>query len=152
MSSRSNPVVVGYDGSPAGEAALTRGIEEAARSGGRLFVVVASLPLMTTGATGGGSAFGDGLVVALPMDEPPAVERLLADARKRVEAAGLADADYVWEPDEPVAALVREARDRDAALIVVGQGHHGRFARWLGSDVAVEVERAASCPVIVVEA
>ena len=33
-------------------------------------------------------------------------------------------------------ALVREAKDRGAAAIVLGKGHHSRLGRWLGTDVA----------------
>ena len=44
------PVVVGYDATPAGEAALERALEEAATSGGKLVVVtVAEMPLDVEG-------------------------------------------------------------------------------------------------------
>jgi nucleotide-binding universal stress UspA family protein len=144
------PVVVGYDGSVASEAALERGIAEAARSGGRLVVVtVAALPVEVQGPPSFGTP-GDGYAPALPPVDPPEVERLLAAARSRVDDAGI-PADYVWSAGEPAGAIVHEARSRGAAAVVVGHGHHGRIARWLGADIAAEVERDAGCPVIVVE-
>jgi nucleotide-binding universal stress UspA family protein len=144
------PVVIGYDGSDASEAALARGIDEAAASGGQLVVVtVAEMPLEAEGPMAYGT-LGDE-ISTLPLIEPPAVERLLDDARARIDAAGVS-AEYVWETGDPVGAIVREARDRGAALVVVGKGHHSRFGRWLGADVAAEIERSADCPVIVVEA
>lgn len=143
-------VVVGYDGTEASEAALERAIVEAAATGGRLVVVtVAELPLDAEGPMSFGT-LGDGPSTALPLVEPPEAERLLAAAREKIEAAGI-PADYVWETGEPSGAIVREARGRGAAAVVVGKGHHGRLARWLGTDVAAEVERSAGCKVIVVE-
>jgi nucleotide-binding universal stress UspA family protein len=146
------PVVVGYDGSDASRAALTRGIAEAAGSGARLVVVsVAEMPLEVEGPMSFGTP-GDGPATSLPIAAPADIEGLLGEAQEQIEAAGV-EADYVWETGEPVGALVREARDRGAATIVVGRGHHGRIGRWLGADVAAELERAApaGCNVIVVE-
>jgi nucleotide-binding universal stress UspA family protein len=144
--------VVGYDGSDASRAALARGIADAVGSGARLVVVsVAEMPLEVEGPMTFGIP-GDGPATSLPIAAPADLEGLLAEAQEQVDAAGV-EADYVWETGEPVGALVREARDRGAAAIVVGKGHHGRVGRWLGADVAAELERAApeGCSVIVVE-
>ena len=145
----SSPVVVGYDGSDAGSAALDRAISEAKTRGALLVVVSATpLPLVADGGAAAYGGLGEGLVTTLPMDEPPEAERLLEAARARIDAAEV-DADYVWDVGEPVTAILREADNRNAAA--VGKGHHTRVARWLGQDVAAELERSASCPVIVVE-
>jgi nucleotide-binding universal stress UspA family protein len=144
------PIVVGYDDTRAGEAALERALEEATASGGKLVVVMVSeMPLDVEGPMSFGTP-GDGFATPLPLVEPPDTQRLRAAASERIEAAGV-EADYVWETGEPAGAIVREARDRGAAAIVVGKGHHSRLARWLGADIAAEVERAAGCKVIVVE-
>lgn len=146
----SGAVVVGYDGSEAGEAALARAIEEASTAGSQLVVVtVAEMPLDPEGPMSFGT-YADRPAASLPLVEPPDTERVQAAARRRVGAAGIA-ADYVWEAGDVPGALVREARNREAAAIVVGKGHHGRLARWLGTDVAAEVERTAGCRVIVVD-
>jgi nucleotide-binding universal stress UspA family protein len=145
------PIVVGYDGSAAADAALSRAIDDATAARGRLVVVtVAPLPVDVESPMTFGT-LGDSPPPVLPAYPPPEVERLLADARDRVDAAGL-EADYVWEAGEPAGALVREARDRGAAALFVGKGHHSRLGRWLGTDVAAEVERAAGCRVVVVDA
>lgn len=145
-------MVVGYDGSDAARPALARAIADAAGSGARLVVVtVATMPLDAEGPMAYGT-LSDGPVPVLPITPPPEIEGVQEEAREQIEAAGV-DADYVWETGVPVSALLREARDRDASAIVVGKGHHSRLGRWLGADVAAELEREApeDCNVIVVE-
>ena len=148
----SAPIIVGYDGSEGAEAALARAIEEASEASAELVVVaVAPMPVDPgISASGVLGPLGDMPVTMLPLVEPPEVERLLGLARDRIEAAGVAG-DYVWDAGDPAEAIVREAQARGAGLVVVGKGHHSRLGRWLGTDVAAEVERAAGCPVIVVE-
>lgn len=146
------PLVVGYDGSEASQPALTRAIEDAAGSGAPLVVVtVAAMPLQAEGPMAFGT-LGDGPPAVLPVVPPPEIELVLQEAREQIERAGL-EADYVWETGLPAGALIREARDRNASAIVVGRGHHGRLGRWLGADVAAELERDApdDCDVIIVE-
>jgi nucleotide-binding universal stress UspA family protein len=146
----SAPIVVGYDGSPPARAALDRGIEEAARAGAQVVVVtVVPVPLDVEGPRTFGTP-GDGLVPVIPLVPPAEAEALLADARDRIEAAGV-QGEYVWETGDAAAAIVREAKDRSAAAVVVGHEHHTRLGRWLGTDTAAEIERAAGCPVIVVD-
>jgi nucleotide-binding universal stress UspA family protein len=149
MSAGQGAIVVGYDGSEHSRPALERAVEEASGSGRLLVVVaVAAMPLDPEGPMPVGS-LGDE-VTALDLTAPPEIEQALTEARERIEAAGVA-AEYVWEAGEPAGALLREARDRGASLIVVGQGHHSRLGRWLGTDVAADVERDAGCPVLVVD-
>jgi universal stress protein A len=144
-----NTIVVGYDGEGAARRALDRAIEEAQGSDGRLVVLaVAEMPLNPEGPQTFGSI--DSPPEMIPLVEPPELEPILAEARERVEAAGLT-ADYVWAAGEPAAAIVGEARDRGADLIVVGSHHHSALGRLLGTDVAAEVKREAGCEVIAVE-
>jgi len=136
------PLLVGYDGSDASRPALARAIAQAVESGAPLVVVaVAAMPLEAEGPIAYGT-LGEMPPVALTVTAPAELEGVLDEAREQIDAAGV-EADYVWETGVPSAALVREARDRDAAAIFVGHGHHSRLGRWLGTDVAAEVERAA---------
>jgi nucleotide-binding universal stress UspA family protein len=146
----SSPIVVGYDGSEASEAALGRAIEEARETEAKLVVVTVSpLPLEAAGPMSFGT-LGDGFATPLPVEASPGLEATRAAAAERIDAASV-EADYISETGDPTAALVRAARERGAAAIVVGHGHHSRLGRWLGTDIAKEVERDAGCPVIVVE-
>jgi nucleotide-binding universal stress UspA family protein len=146
------PVVVGYDASEAAEAALERAIAEAESSGGKLVVVaVAELTLEPQGSMVFGGAVGEAPMPTVPVVEPPEITHVLEVARDRVEPTGLS-AEYVWDAGDAAGAILREAQERSAALIVVGKTHHSRLGRWLGADTGAEVERAAGCPVLLVEA
>jgi nucleotide-binding universal stress UspA family protein len=150
VNDQSRTIVIGYDGGEPAGRALDRAIEEARSSGGQLVVLaVFELPLNPEGPQSFGT-LDDSPARMIPLVEPPELEPLLAEARARVEAAGL-DADYMWAAGEPAGTIVETARDRGAALIVVGRGHHGFMGRLLGSDVAKLVEHDASCEVIVVD-
>jgi nucleotide-binding universal stress UspA family protein len=143
-------IVVGYDGEEPAERALDRAIEEARRSGARLLVVaVAEMPLNPEGPQNFGT-LDDSPARMIPLVEPPELEPVFAEARERIEAAGLT-ADYAWAAGEPADAIVGEARDRKAELIVIGSHHGGLFSRLLGADVAAEVKRTAGCEVVVVD-
>jgi universal stress protein A len=144
-----NTIVVGYDGGEAARRALDRAVAEAQGSDGRLVVLaVAEMPLNPEGPQTFGAI--DSPPEMIPLLEPPEIDSILGEARARVEAAGLT-ADYVWAAGEPAAAIVGEARDRGADLIVVGSHHHSALGRLLGTDVAAEVKREAGCEVIAVE-
>lgn len=146
----SGPIVVGYDASETSEPALARALEEASTAGTSVVVVsVAAMPFDPEGPMNYGT-YTD-VPVSVPLVEPSETEQILDAARKRIDAAGI-EADYVWEAGDVSSALIREARDRGASAIVVGKGHHSRLGRWLGTDVAAEVERSADCRVIVVDA
>ena len=75
-----------------------------------------------------------------PIAPPPELVGLLAQARERVEGAGLR-ADFMWAAGEPGRAIVDAARDARADVVVLGEHHHGFLAGLLGKDVAAEVER-----------
>jgi nucleotide-binding universal stress UspA family protein len=144
-----NTIVVGYDGGEAARRALDRAVAEAQGSDGRLVVLaVAEMPLNPEGPQTFGAI--DSPPEMIPLLEPPEIDSILGEARERVEAAGLT-ADYAWAAGEPAAAIVGEARDRGADLIVVGSHHHSALGRLLGTDVAAEIKREAGCEVIAVD-
>ena len=144
----SSTIVVGYDGAAPASRALDRAIEEARTSRAQLLVVaVAEMPLNPEGPQNFGS-LDDTPARMIPLVEPAELELVLAEARERVESAGLTG-EYTWAAWEPASAIVGAARERGADLIVIGSHHHGRLARILGPDVATQIKRDAGCEVIV---
>ena len=144
----SSTIVVGYDGAAPASRALDRAIEEARTSRAQLLVVaVAEMPLNPEGPQNFGS-LDDTPARMIPLVEPAELEPVLAEARERVESAGLTG-EYTWAAGEPASAIVGAARERGADLIVIGSHHHGRLARLLGPDVATQIKRDAGCEVIV---
>jgi nucleotide-binding universal stress UspA family protein len=145
----SETIVVGYDDGEAARRALDRAIEEARQRQAEIVVVaVAEMPLDPEGPQSFGT-LDDSPARMIPLVVPPELEPVLASARDRVETAGIA-CDFLWAAGEPAAAIVATAQERRAALVVVGKHHHGFLTRFLGTDVAAEVEREAGCAVLVV--
>jgi nucleotide-binding universal stress UspA family protein len=143
-------IVVGYDGTEPASGALDRAIEEARSARAQLLVVaVAEMPLNPEGPQNFGT-LDDTPARMIPLVEPPELEPILADAKERVDAAGLTG-EYTWAAGEPASAIVGAAKERGAELIVIGAHHHGLLARILGPDVATQVKHDAGCDVIVAD-
>jgi nucleotide-binding universal stress UspA family protein len=143
-------IVVGYDGVERSSRALDRAIDEARNDGAKLVVVaVAEMPLNPEGPQNFGT-LDDSPARMIPLVEPPELEPVLAQAKERVESAGLTG-EYMWAAGDPANEIVEAAKDRGASLIVIGSHHHSLFARILGPDVATQVKRDAGCDVIVAE-
>jgi nucleotide-binding universal stress UspA family protein len=143
-------IVVGYDGADPAKRALDRAIEEARNARARLLVVaVAEMPLNPEGPQNFGS-LDDTPARMIPLVEPDELEPVLAEAKERIDAAGLT-AEYSWAAGEPASAIVGAAKEHGAEVIVIGSHHHGWLARVLGPDVATQVKRDAGCDVIVAD-
>ena len=135
-------IVVGYDGAEPASRALDRAIEEARSARAQLLVVaVAEMPLNPEGPQNFGT-LDDTPARMIPLVEPPELEPVLAEAKERIDAAGLTG-EYTWAAGEPASAIVGAAKERGAELIVIGSHHHGLLARVLGPDVATQVKRDA---------
>ena len=146
----SKAIVVGYDNKEPAMRALARAIAEAKASHGPLVVVgIAEMPLDPEGPQSFGS-LGGSPAQMLPLAEPPEIQAAFAHARQTIEAAGLS-AEYIWAAGDPSSTILDVARERKAALVVLGSHHHSLLGQLLGADVAAEVKRQAGCDVIVAE-
>jgi nucleotide-binding universal stress UspA family protein len=142
-------VLVGFDESAAADRALDRGIEEARARRSRLVVLsVLEMPLDPQVDRYFGTLDDVADWEGQPIAPPPELVGLLAEARERVEGAGLR-ADFMWAAGEPGRAIVDAARDARADVVVLGEHHHGFLASLLGTDVAAEVERELGSSVVV---
>jgi nucleotide-binding universal stress UspA family protein len=143
-------IVVGYDGGEASRKALDRAIEEARKDRAVIIVVaVAEMPLNPEGPQNFGT-LDDSPARMIPLEEPPELEPVLAQAKERIESEGFTG-DYMWAAGDPANEIVEVAKDRGAGLIVIGSHHHGLLMRILGPDVATQVKRDAGCDVIVAD-
>jgi nucleotide-binding universal stress UspA family protein len=141
-------VLVGFDDSAAARRALDRGIEEARARRARLVVLsVFEVPLDPQVDRFFGTLDDIADWEGQPIAPPPELVGLLAQARDKVEAAGL-EADFMWAAGEPGRAIVDAARDARADVVVLGEHHHGFLAGLLGTDVAAAVEHELGSTVI----
>ncbi len=131
-------ILIGFDQSDGASRALDRAIDEARVSGDRLVVLaVLELPFDPEGPQSFGSLTEEASM--MPLVEPPELGPVLAEARARIEAAGI-EADYVWAAGNVSEKIASTARDLDVRLVVLAAGHHGMLGRLLGADVVSEVE------------
>jgi nucleotide-binding universal stress UspA family protein len=140
-------VVVGVDGSPGSRAALEYALDEAARRGARLQVVVAAqLP--------------DYWAMAYGPAAPPPVDDIVDGVRNGVQAmvdevlaarpaqAGLVSVSVLAQAGSPAGVLLEAAEGADVLVL----GHRGRGAlrsALLGS-VGLQCVLHAPCPVTIV--
>jgi nucleotide-binding universal stress UspA family protein len=158
-SSRSGPVVIGFDGSEAARHAIEDG-GALLRGRPALVVVVwkqglglelVEIPTATLGLPPAPIDIGTALEIDERMAERS--QRLATEGARLareagLEAEGLAVADDI---DVPVAeTLVRIARERDAQAMLVGAHSHGRLGEVILGSVSRDVIRHAGCPVVVV--
>ena len=143
MTTSAEPIiVVGYDGSPASEAAAYWAAAEAQLRNAKLRLVhVLVLPVLN-------SPMG----IARPLQTEPlrrAVERLLDDTRRRIRAEHPDLAiDVVVDFGGAAPVLLREATK--AVLVVVGSRGLGEFRDLAAGSVSAHVATHASCPVVVI--
>lgn len=132
---RDAPVVVGVDGSPSADLAVTAAAEEAVRRGTRLVVLHAADPAVYEGGpapadyTAAHDMVARAAAAARAGDHPPRVETAVVRAT-------------------PVGALLDASRD--AALVVVGAWGLGTAHGLLVGSVSRSLAGRASCPVLIV--
>lgn len=135
-------VVVGYDGSPAADAACEWAAAEAERRGAKLRLVhVLALPIAGTPM-----GIADGL-----QTEPlrVAAERLLDKVCRRLRAERpTLSIDVVVEFGGAAPALLEEATE--ATLVVLGSRGLGEFRDLASGSVSAHVATHAPCPVVVI--
>lgn len=133
-------MVVGYDGSPAAEAALERGLDRTLH-GGRLYVVHAwEPPHVLSGAP------YYGILASGSFERAEAMMEELARRCPRLREAGASASVLEGHAPDVIAGLAEEV---DADEIVVGTHGAGRAGALMGS-VAHGLLHTAGCPVTVI--
>ncbi len=80
----------------------------------------------------------------------PHLMTALETARLNLETAGYTGVDSILLDGRPAKAIIDEARDYDADLIVVGHRGRGAIASTLLGSTSAEVVERAPCPVLIV--
>ena len=132
-------IVVGYDGSEHSERALERAITMA-RDGTEIVVVSAAEPLMRSGGFAGTRDVD-------PVDAQAASDNL-DKAQMRLREAGV-PSRAVEAHVKPADALVEQAKEHGAELIVVGKRGLNALERSLLGSVSTKVVHDAACDVLV---
>lgn len=134
-------IVVGYDGSSCGNAALEEALSLATDMRDRVTVVFGYAP---PGIWGGEIADHEQAIEELG-------ERMTAEARSRAAARG-AEIDVELVPKRPVEALLDVAEERGARMIVVGSAGEGALKGIILGSTSHKLLHLAERPVLVVRA
>ncbi len=139
-------ILLAYDGSEAGQKALTecRELAQWSRSEIELIAVMPSM-MAFVGLEGGVYD------VELEAREKAKFDAVLADGLRRLQAAGFGNARGEVVTGEPIEEITRHARKVNADLIVVGHKHVGSLAaRWWRGSVSKSLIEHAPCSVLCV--
>lgn len=134
-------IVVGYDGSACGRAALDEGLRLAKGFGDKVVIVFGYAP---PGIWGGEIAEHEEAIAELG-------EKLTAEAEARAEAAGI-ESEIALVAKKPSVALVETAEARDARMIVVGSHGEAPLMGAIVGSTPYKLLHLASRPVLVVPA
>jgi nucleotide-binding universal stress UspA family protein len=134
-------IVVGYDGSSCGNAALDQALALAAELNDHVTVVFGYAP---PGIWGGEIADHEQAIEELG-------ERMTADARRRAEALGT-EIEVELVPKRPAEALIEAAAEHDARMIVVGSSGEGALKGAILGSTPHKLLHLAERPVLVVHA
>ncbi|HEY2716494.1 MAG TPA: universal stress protein [Solirubrobacterales bacterium] len=134
-------IVVGYDGSSCGNAALDEALSLAGELRDRVTVVFGYAP---PGIWGGEIADHEQAIEELG-------EKMTAEARSRAAARG-AEIDVELVPKRAPEALLEVADQRDARMIVVGSGGEGTLKGAILGTTPHKLLHLAGRPVLVVHA
>jgi nucleotide-binding universal stress UspA family protein len=151
---RTGPVVIGYDGSRVADRAL-------AEAAGLMAPRAALVVVVWEAGRAFEAAWPVGEVpvpimdlrTALELEEEAyeSAERTARQGAGRAISMGLSAESMVVADEVSIAdTLVRVARERDAAALVIGAHRHGTLSEVLLGSTSREVVRHAPCPAVVV--
>jgi len=133
-------ILVGYDGSQAGEKAFDRALELAKIHGAELYVLTVSRP----------PEIGDDVETEAVIENSREYHRkLLVPLRRKAEQAGV-KGHFEVAVGHPAEQIIFDADKHQVDLIVVGDRGRSKFARLLLGSVSKTVVQYADRPVLVV--
>lgn len=145
-------LLIATDGSELGDKAVAAGVELAKAHGAKVLVLTATDPVATGLGAGGYGTFDAGPIIAQLEDDYAAeAKKLLAAAKDKLAASGLAAETLHVPRHRPADAILEVATERGIDTIVMGS--HGRrgLGRLLLGSQASEVLARSSVPVLIVK-
>ncbi|MBI4695938.1 MAG: universal stress protein [Gammaproteobacteria bacterium] len=136
-------ILLAYDGSADGRAALEQGSELAALCRSKVHLVAVLTP--SAGVELAEAAYPSGMCRQWQQDD---VDRVLDEGAVRLREAGL-DVTTHFCRGQPAEEIGVIARDVGADLIVVGHREQSAFARWWRGSVGQSLLEHAPCSVLV---
>jgi len=134
-------IVVGYDGSDCGKAALDEGLRLAKGLGDRVVIVFGYAP---PGPWGGEIAEHEEVIEELG-------EKVMGEARSRVESTGV-EAEVELVAKKAADAIAGVAESRGARMIVVGSYGEAPLKGVIIGSTPYKLLHMSQCPVLVVPA
>lgn len=138
----SQPIVVGYDGSPSAQQAVKWAAAEGLRTGRPLLLAHAFVWPAVPMALAGPGIYPQGMA---RRDAERMVQEAAAEAAKAHPKVTITGTLLDGPP-----AVVLVERSREASLVVLGNRGHGGFAQLLLGSTGVAVSAHAHCPVVIV--
>jgi nucleotide-binding universal stress UspA family protein len=133
-------ILVGYDGSEAGNKAFDSALELAKNHNAELYVLTISRP----------PEIGDDVETEAVIENPREYHRkLLVPLRRKTDQAGV-KGHFEVAVGHPAEQIISNADRHQVDLIVVGDRGHSKFARLLLGSVSKTVVQYADRPVLVV--
>lgn len=144
-------LLIAIDGSDLSSKALAKGLELAKGQGARVVVLTTTDPVSTGLGAGFGSIDAGPIVERLEAAYAEEAGQLLAGARAKAEAAGVAVETLHLPRHRPADGILETAGDRGTDLIVMGShGRRGLNRLLLGSQAA-EVLARSTLPVLIMK-
>ena len=136
-------ILVAYDGSADGRAALAEGAEIALANKAKITIIAVIDVNVDVGAA---EAYASGTASEEQLDETKA---LLDEEVTRLRGFGLAAAAVV-DYGRPAEQIAEKARDIGADLVVIGHRTHGLWARLANEPVGANLLKRLPCSLLVV--
>ena len=140
-------IVVGTDGSPTAERAVTRATALAKAVGAELIIVSAYNNRAPSGVAAAGIALDSSWVAAAHTS----ADTVAKDAAEKAESTGVTTVSYQAVAGDPSEVLLQVATDQGADLLVVGSKGMQSTARFLLGPIANKVSRKVACDLLIVE-
>ncbi len=134
-------IIVGYDGSDCGRAALEKACEIAKALGDKVVIVFGDAP----------GGYGGGEIPTHREAVEELAERVTAEAAELAEAAGV-EREVMLRPLKPSHALIEAAEERGARMIVVGSYGEAPLKGAIIGSTPYRLVHLSQCPVLVVPA